>query len=36
MVPGHAATLRSLLAAAFGDPALEVAFPRNGGWVGAD
>ena len=36
MVPGHAATLRSVLAAAFGDPALEVAFPRNGGWVGAD
>jgi signal transduction histidine kinase len=36
MVPGHAATLRSLLAAAFGDPTLEVAFPRNGGWVGTD
>ena len=35
-VPEYALSLRSVLAEAFGDPALEVAFPQNGGWIGAD
>jgi signal transduction histidine kinase len=36
MVPGDAATLRRVLAEAFGDPALDIAFPREDGWVDAD
>jgi signal transduction histidine kinase len=31
--PGHAATLRWLLAEAFGDPTLEIAFAQGDGWV---
>jgi signal transduction histidine kinase len=38
-VPGHAVTLRWVLAEAFGDPTLEIAFPQgdlDDGWIGAD
>jgi signal transduction histidine kinase len=35
-VPGRAATLRWVLAEAFGDPTLEIAFAQGDGWVDAD
>src|SRR6478735_1960758 len=35
-VPEYALSLRSVLAEAFGDPGLEVAFPHDGGWAAAD
>jgi signal transduction histidine kinase len=35
-VPGRAATLRWVLAEAFGDPTLEIAFAHDDGWVDAD
>ena len=35
-VPGRAATLRWVLAEAFGDPTLEIAFARGDAWVDAD
>jgi signal transduction histidine kinase len=35
-VPGHALTLRRVLAQAFGDPTLEIAFAHDDGWVDAD
>ena len=35
-VPEYALSLRSVLAEAFDDPSLEVAFPHDGGWAAAD
>jgi signal transduction histidine kinase len=35
-VPGHAVTLRWVLAQAFGDPTLDIAFAHGDGWVDAD
>ena len=35
-VPGHAVTLRRVLAQAFGDPTLEIAFAHDDGWADAD